>query len=130
MLITSSFGCKFPYHFGIDADGSVTQVLPLDRCGVHARKWNRETIAIACFGDFRHEQPPYEQWTAAAKLCRVLEHIKLGTDVWGHDELKGGSSDPTKQCPGEYWPIAEFLGAVRHIPITGADIVDFERIVA
>jgi hypothetical protein len=122
-----AFRGMFPYHFGIERNGVCYQLLPLGRAGVHAKAWNSKSIAIACFGDFRHEQPTCDQWFACARLCRTLEHVFLGADVWGHDELPSGSSDPNKQCPGKHWPIAEFLGEVRHTPITGADIVDFER---
>ena len=122
-----AFRGMFPYHFGIDKDGSCYQLLPLSRAGVHAREWNSCSVAIACFGDFRREEPTKDQWMACVNLCRSLEHVLLGAGIWGHDELKDGSSDPYKKCPGRYWPIPEFLGDVRHQPITGADIVDFEN---
>jgi hypothetical protein len=102
------------------------QTLPLDRQGPHAWKWNDRTLGIAAVGDFRYEQPSREQWFAAARLCRILEMV-FNAPLYGHDELPDGSTDPEKRCPGGYWPIPEFLGAMRHLAVSGADIVDFER---
>lgn len=119
-------GRKMPYHYVVEADGTAVQCLPLDRAAPHAKTWNDCTLAIACVGDFRVHEPPQQQWYAAARLCRTLE-MSFKADLWGHDELPWGSSDPEKKCPGGKWDIPLFLGAMRHLAVSGADIVDFER---
>jgi len=125
-LAAKATGYKMPYHYVVESDGSVIQTLPLDVIGPHAWKWNDRSIGVACVGDFRIHEPPKAQWYAAARLCRSLEML-YRADIWGHDELPEGSTDPQKVCPGAKWNLPFFLGAVRHMAITGADIVDFEQ---
>jgi hypothetical protein len=119
-------GGKMPYHFVVEPDGKAVQCLPVGVMAPHAWKWNDRTVAVACSGDFRRHEPPQAQWYAAARLCRSLE-MMYRADTWGHDELPDGSKDPEKQCPGGKWDIPFFLGAIRHLAITGADVVNFER---
>lgn len=96
-------GGEIPYTFFITDTGEVHQALKLGDVGKHARRWNVPAIGIAVIGDFRREVPPAVQLAALTNLCFELI-TALGItpeEVRGHDELEGGSADPTKKCPGK-----------------------------
>ncbi len=104
---------RMPYNVIVLPDGSIEQALPLLESGPHARAWNRKMIAVAVSGDFSGNPVPgispgpptvaaYQSLTA---LCGILIWWLNATpdeNLKGHDELPEGSSDPDKECPGEY----------------------------
>ena len=97
-------GGKMPYPLLIEADGTLTQLLPLGRVTPHARSHNPTTIGVACLGDFRRESPPALQRATLVAVCTELLHaLDVGSErLFGHDELVGGSADPNKECPGRH----------------------------
>jgi hypothetical protein len=102
-------GGKMPYSVLIEADGAVTQIVPLLRVTPHARAHNPTTIGVACLGDFRRQVPAYAQRQSLVVVLGELLHA-LGRDeqsLKGHDELQGGTSDPNKECPGRHLSLIE-----------------------
>ena len=75
------------------------------------------TIGVALIGDFRQRPPTEAQRLAAVRLCADLaQELMLKPEaIVGHDELKEGSSDPDKECPGRYLPLPELRDEVRRI---------------
>lgn len=97
-------GFKVPYHFIVNSHGMVGQCIPLSRQGSHAKSHNRNSIAIAAYGDFRTDEPSYVQVLTMRSLVEYLQ-IRFGVtadNVVGHSDLNGGSTDPLKECPGIY----------------------------
>lgn len=96
-------GGEIPYTFIIEEDGTIKQCLPIDDVGQHARRWNTIALGIAVIGDFRHEDPTPSQWVSLVDLLVALCEawaVDPTEAVRGHSELKGGSIDPEKRCPG------------------------------
>lgn len=102
-------GGEMPYHFLVRPDGKIEQALDLDDAGQHARAWNARAYGVACMGDFRKVGATRGQWNAAKALTVDLL-LYLGPRAWvkGHDELPGGSGDPSKECPGKLWHMEWF----------------------
>jgi hypothetical protein len=102
-------GGRVPYTFLILPDGAIDQMLPLWDVGPHALRWSSKSIGIACLGDFRKHEPTPAQWISACELSAAL-YLWINGGAWikGHDELQGGSSDPTKSCPGARWSMQNF----------------------
>lgn len=48
----------FPYHFFVDREGKINQVLPYTVIGQHARGKNATTVAVAIGWDCRISAPP------------------------------------------------------------------------
>ncbi len=94
-------GGNNPYHFVV-GHGKTFQCLPLRECGVHARRWNIKSLAIAVQGNFEHEHPSTYQKYAVDLLSAALCRFQGKVDVWGHTELSEGSKDRLKRCPGTY----------------------------
>lgn len=97
-------GGQVPYTFMVDRDGTIWQPLSLSDIAPHARRWNHTAVGIACVGDFRHEPPTKAQRFSLEEFCaELVQMLGLNTSaVKGHDELPGGSADPSKRCPGKY----------------------------
>jgi len=106
----SATGHQMPYTFVVTRQGDVQQALRIGDVGPHALAWNVPGIGVALVGDMREEPATTEQRASLIELCRVLCGW-LGKDecIWGHDELKGGSKDLSKECPGRYLD----MGALR-----------------
>jgi N-acetyl-anhydromuramyl-L-alanine amidase AmpD len=115
---------KMPYHFVVERDGSVHQCLSLNKRGVHARRWNRRSIAVACLGDFRREIPRVAQWQSAVLLGGLLSGIQKW-EILGHDEAPKSSSDPNKECPGDLWNMSRYRACVRGLSLGSCDYNDF-----
>lgn len=96
-------GGEMPYPLLIDAEGIITQTVPLLRVTPHARAHNPTTIGVGCIGDFRARQPSPVQHRSLLRLCaHLVRELRLSASALrGHDELAGGSADPDKICPGE-----------------------------
>jgi len=122
--LVQGFGGRFPYHFFVGSDGTVTQTLSLSKRGLHARAYNSHSVAIALRGDFRCQQPTSAQWTAAVLLTALLTRPQ-GWEILGHDEAPGGSRYPNKRCPGDYWPMMDFRDCVAEVAVNSADINNF-----
>jgi hypothetical protein len=101
-------GGAMPYPLLIDAQGQITQTVPLLRVTPHARKYNPTTVGVALLGDFRGKAPSELQRRACVLVCADLLHAlgRTSADMFGHDELSGGSSDPDKECPGRHLPMS------------------------
>ncbi len=91
-------GGEIPYHFIVRTDGTIDQCLTLGDHAPHARRWNASGLAVALIGDFRSIAPTPEQWDALTRFCGLW--VLYGLKLYGHDELPGGSKDPSKACPG------------------------------
>ncbi len=87
-----------------ELDGLIWQALPLSEVGFHGRRWSVPYIGIACIGDFRVQPPSATQLNNLVDLCAALCAAFLWDpykQIVGHDEVKGASSDPNKECPGK-----------------------------
>lgn len=107
-----------PYPLVIEADGQLTQTLPLELLSYHAVAANPDTIGIALIGDFRTKAPSKAQWQSLVVLCAQLLQ-SLGADgssleesLRGHDEVVGGSRTPDKECPGRELSMTRLREAV------------------
>jgi N-acetyl-anhydromuramyl-L-alanine amidase AmpD len=87
----------------VDAEGNVTQTVPLRCVTPHAKAHNPRSIGVGAIGDFRSRAPSEKQRAAVIATCAALvSKFKLKVDaIAGHDELQGGSADPSKICPGQ-----------------------------
>ena len=94
-------GKQMPYHLVVLKDGTIEQALELGDFGPHALAYNAKSIAVAWIGDFRKYEPTPEQW-ASGILLNGLFH-GWGLVLSGHTELKMGTADPSKQCPGKFF---------------------------
>lgn len=117
-------GYKMPYHFVVEEDGTCVQCLRLGVQGPHARSWNSHSIGVGMVGDFRRRGPLQAQWRSAVLLTALLR-APQGWKVLGHDQAPGGSSDPSKQCPGAYWDMDLFMQDVVLALPRGVDINNF-----
>jgi len=103
------------YTIMIGKLGQAWQCLPLGDIGHHARRWSYKTIGIAVIGDPRYVDLTHEQYWALVDTCSLVSRV-LGTssdEIHGHDELKGGSSDKNKSCPGRLLDMDQLRYAVR-----------------
>ena len=70
-----------PYTFLIEPDGTICQMLRLDRAGAHARGFNHSGFGIAFLGDFRFETPTEVQLDSgvavSVALVRQLQLLSL-----------------------------------------------------
>jgi len=99
----SATGYQMPYHIVIGRYGSIEQALRLTDHAPHALAWSVSGIAIAVVGDPRIEPLTRLQYESLVKVCAVLSSWLGGASVVrGHDELKDGSRDPNRECPGRY----------------------------
>ncbi len=110
------------YHFEINRDGTIKQIVPLTEKGAHAIAFNGTTIAIAVFGDFAalepglHSHPTQAQLDTCIALMRSLNAL-YGNTLWaaGHSQLGPTATDvPSKliaghTCPGENFPLADVI---------------------
>lgn len=102
-----SLGGRIPYHFLLRADGVVDQLCEVGDMTPHAGTWNQHSVATAIVGDPRHRPLTPRQWETLGEWVPLW--TAWGAMPRGHDELAGGSEDPSKVCPG---PLAE-LAALR-----------------
>lgn len=98
-------GNQMPYTFVIGEFGIIEQVLDLHEVGPHALRWSVPMVSIAFIGDFRKNSPSKAQFEAGIELCTDLCLYLGKRDIRGHDELPGGSKDPSKQCPGKFFEV-------------------------
>jgi hypothetical protein len=94
-------GGENPYHIVVDFD-KIFQCMPLNECGVHARRWNSSSIAVAVRGDFSIDHPTPYQKEAVRSLCGILTAFLGRFNIMGHTELAYASNDPMKVCPGKF----------------------------
>jgi len=100
--VARATGGENAYTIMIGASGAVWQCLPLGDIGYHARRWSYNCVGIAVIGDPRYVELPHKQYWALVDVCVLLSRV-LGTSkeqIRGHDELKGGSKNTKKECPG------------------------------
>lgn len=96
-------GGKFPYHFIIDRNAALHQMLPLTRIGPAAKATlNLAGIHVAVQGDFRKERPTEDQLYTLRDVCIDLLEAMPALQLGGHTEFAGASDDPNKQCPGKH----------------------------
>lgn len=84
----------FPYHYYIDQNGHVFNVLPLSVRGMHAAGRNTRSIGIALAVDGRKQPPSEAQWKSLQELCRFLLKLMPQCVIHGHSKLK--------RCPGKF----------------------------
>ncbi len=106
----------FGYHLFVTRDGRVERMYDDDAAPWHALHWSPYTIAIAVYGDFvaadksRNHTPTDAQLAACVTLCAELveKYTTSKGSPWiaGHTELKRATTDPSKVCPGERFPMA------------------------
>lgn len=107
-------GRQMPYHIVIGRYGSVEQALRLTDHAPHALSWSRPGIAVAVAGDPRVEPPTRLQYEALVEVCVVLSGWLGGAEVVrGHDELRDGSRDPARECPGRFLDMRKLRADVK-----------------
>lgn len=108
-------GAENPYTFYVGPAGEIWQALPISDIGRHARRWNVQAIGIGVMGDFRKQAAPVAQVAALDRLCfELITALDIPADqVKGHDELPGGSSDASKQCPGKHLSMTQLRDRLR-----------------
>ena len=107
--VKQTTGGSNPYSIIIGKLGQRWQCLPLSDVGHHARRWSYLTIGVAVIGDPRHEPLTPEQHWALVDTCVILAGMPGSSSrvIRGHDERKGASRDPRKECPGRLLDLAE-----------------------
>jgi hypothetical protein len=120
-------GGKMPYPLLVDPSGVITQCLPLGVVSMHARKFNQRSIGVALVGDFRTRAPSAAQRQTLVWLgAHLLHRLQLPVEaVCGHDGLDGGSTDPDKECPGRYLPMASLRADIAAALAVGPMALDF-----
>ncbi len=96
-------GQEMPYTWVIRCDpvGTIDQCLALTDTGPHAKRWNAKSCSIAVVGEFNRHEPNNGQICSLIDLL-VLLHGAGITEIHGHTELPGATSDPLKRCPGKH----------------------------
>jgi hypothetical protein len=89
-----------PYPIVIRTNGIVDQCCYLTDITPHAARWNLEGLGIALVGDFRRHPVSIAQKHSLIELC--YRFLAMGISLHGHSELKGGTLDVNKSCPGAY----------------------------
>lgn len=82
------------YHYCIDKIGTVTNTLPIEKKGIHARGYNRESIGICLFGNFDDEPVSGYQMGALRGLLIALKNDYPMAQIVPHSYL-GETA-----CPG------------------------------
>lgn len=100
-------GGQMPYTLVFHQDGRIEQALKLSEVGPHARRWSAPMIGCAFLGDFRKHPPTRAQWTAAVDVFANISAWLGLVNIKRHDQLPGGSSDPNKKCPGEFFNVED-----------------------
>lgn len=101
-------GGAYPYHYTIDSTGEIHETEPVEKATPHAAGHNNESIAVAVIGDFRGDvKPTWQQLIAAVYHCAALLEKYPEAEIVGHSDLRHGSSDPNKECPGSGMPPAQ-----------------------
>lgn len=96
-----------PYHWLIDKDGTIYQMLPYAARGAHAYGYNSKGVGVGFIGDFRYEQPKGPQCLAAKHLIRDLLVKYPNAQVISHDEGIQAMGRRPKHCPGPLFPVDE-----------------------
>lgn len=107
-------GGEMPYTFVVREDGQVDQALSISDWGPHARKYNVEGLGVAIIGNLDKKECHAIQWVNTIELCKQLTWW-LGEAkpvIYGHTELEGASSDPSKKCPGKFFDMNAFRAEV------------------
>jgi hypothetical protein len=105
-------GGRPPYHILICMDGAAEQILPLSVQGVHARRYNDESIAIAMAGNTDMREAPLAQHKTLVEVCKPIYKLNGGLQIAGHTDLPGASGDPRKRCPGRFLPLEPIIQKV------------------
>lgn len=110
------------YHFCINKDGTLKQIVPLTDKGAHAKAFNATTIGIAIFGCFARRMPganyhaTQPQIDTCIALMRSLNAL-YGNTLWaaGHSQLGTAGTDVAQKlvtgytCPGENLPLLDII---------------------
>lgn len=88
------------YHYVIKRDGEIQQPLGINTPGIHARGFNRNSIAVCWIGGLADNNEPEDNRTHDQKLSlmdtlEVLKSYYPDAQVVGHCDLPG----VTKACP-------------------------------
>lgn len=86
----------YAYHWWVEADGTVTRLLPDEAIGWHAGNWevNCSSVAI-CINDDLTDKAPTE--AALASVRRIMDEHYGG---WGLEVLGHREANPKTACPG------------------------------
>lgn len=119
------------YHYLVLRDGDYKLLVQPADVAFHALSYNKETVAIAIFGDFASKEPGLNWHPTPAQLQTTKFLINqfrrwYPTISWiaGHSELgRKGTAFPTKlveghTCPGEHFPMQEIVvsSGLQHLP--------------
>jgi N-acetylmuramoyl-L-alanine amidase len=89
-------GGLLPYHALVTRSARIDQMLPLSREGMHAREYNRRSLAVVTAGE--HGITPQMYWALVRCLAAWVVWTS-GAIIRGHTQLPDASADPHKVCP-------------------------------
>lgn len=119
------------YHYVVMRDGDYKLLVQPADVAFHALSYNKETVAIAVYGDFASKEPGLNWHPTPAQLQTVKFLVNqfrrwFPSITWisGHSELgHKGTAYPTKlvpghTCPGENFPLDEIItsSGLTHLP--------------
>lgn len=124
----ASTGGRDPYALAILTDGSIDQLAELGEITPHAGAFNIAAAGIAVIGDFTVREMTAEQWQTSVTLAALLS-AAWDLDHNGHTMLGGGASaDPSKVCPGSFFPMVRLRTAARAHELAALDPLEAEAI--
>lgn len=93
---------KLPYHAVIGPCGELGIWIPHRLEATGALKYNKESLQLGIFGDFRKRLPNASQIMTACQVLRNWMYLhRLDTDcIFGHTDLPGATRNKNKVCPG------------------------------
>lgn len=106
---------EIAYHLVVERMGGDLYAIlgrALDETGAHAPGANRDSIGVCIVGNFTRERPDDELLAFAANhvagFCRELDIEPNTETIVGHRDVT-----PGRTCPGEAFPMREFVAMVR-----------------
>jgi len=109
----AAVGNIMPYTALYWPNGSVSQCLPFNRIGWHARRYSRKYLGLGIVGDTRIRPPTDEQMESVLKTLWWCSMQRGGVvDTFGHTEKQDATSWNGHQCPGRFVDMDEVRAAV------------------
>lgn len=118
--------CDLMYHFGVDEDGRIYEMVATGIRGAHATDGNLNSVGIVLMGDYTARLPSDAQIAALQKLLVALHQV-YGIAL-NRDAIVGHRQVGQTACPGNtaYPHLDEWVaGAQQPVPPSGAQPVSF-----